>query len=90
MFIDIGDYTDIEKMKLKFRGLGIQINDIIICLILISFMEIYHLYERTGDVWKKLSLHPRILRWSVYYIILFSILFLGPYTRVNNFIYFQF
>ena len=90
MFIDIGDYTDIEKMKLKFRGLGIQINDIIICLILISFMEIYHLYERTGDVWRKLSLHPRILRWSVYYIILFSILFLGPYTRVNNFIYFQF
>ena len=90
MFIDIRDYADIEKMKLKFRGLGIQINDIIICLILIFFMEIYHLYERTGDVWQKLSLHPRILRWSIYYIIMFSILFLGPYTKINNFIYFQF
>ncbi|MEE2953717.1 MAG: MBOAT family O-acyltransferase [Bacteroidota bacterium] len=90
MFIDITDYTNLDIMKLKFRGLGVQINDIIICIFLIVVMEIYHLYERTGNVWEKLNSQPKILRWSVYYVIIFCILFLGPYTRVNNFIYFQF
>ena len=57
---------------------------------LILFMELYNLYERSGDVWVKLESKKRWVRWLVYYILIFGILFLAPYSRVNNFIYFQF
>jgi len=90
MFADIGDYTDFEKMKVNLRGLGVGINDILISIGLIAFMELYNLYERSGDVWEKLERKPIWIRWSFYYILLFGILFLAPYSRVNNFIYFQF
>ena len=90
MFSDIGDYTDFEKMKLNLRGLGVGINDILISVGLVTFMECYNLYERSGDVWEKLENKPRWIRWGIYYILLFGILFLAPYSRVSNFIYFQF
>ncbi len=53
-------------------------------------METYNLYERNGDVWEKLQNKPKWVRWCVYYFIIISILFLSPFTRVDNFIYFQF
>jgi len=90
MFSDIGDYSNFSLMRLKLRGLGVSQNDILISFALIGIMELYHLYERSGDVWKKLEAKPIWLRWSIYYFILFGILFLAPYSRVNNFIYFQF
>jgi D-alanyl-lipoteichoic acid acyltransferase DltB (MBOAT superfamily) len=90
MFSDIGDYTDFGKMKLSLRGLGVGMNDILISVGLITFMELYNLYERSGDVWEKLENKPKWIRWSIYYILLFGILFLAPYSRVSNFIYFQF
>ncbi len=90
MFSDIGDYTDFGKMKLSLRGLGVGMNDILISVGLITFMELYNLYERSGDVWGKLENKPKWIRWSIYYILLFGILFLAPYSRVSNFIYFQF
>jgi len=77
-------------MQLKLRGLGVGMNDLLISIGLIIFMELFNLYERGGDVWLKLKNKPRWLRWSVYYIIMFGILFLAPYSKVSNFIYFQF
>ena len=79
-----------EKIKLNLRGLGVGINDILISISLIAFMECYNLYERSGNVWEKLAAKPRWVRWGIYYILLFGILFLAPYSRVTNFIYFQF
>ena len=90
MFSDIGDYTNLENMKLNLRGLGVGINDILISVGLVAFMECYNLYERSGNVWGKLEAKPRWIRWGIYYILLFGILFLAPYSRVSNFIYFQF
>ena len=90
MFSDIGDYNNFSLMKLKLRGLGVSQNYILISFALIGIMELYNLYERSGDVWQKLEAKPKWVRWSIYYIILFGILFLAPYSRVNNFIYFQF
>lgn len=90
MFSDIGDYSNFSLMRLKLRGLGVSQNYILISFALIGIMELYHLYERSGDVWKKLEAKPIWLRWSIYYFILFGILFLAPYSRVSNFIYFQF
>jgi len=90
LFTDIGDYTNFAAMKLKLRGLGVGMNDLLISFGLIIFMELFNLYERGGDVWLKLKSKPKWLRWSVYYIIIFGILFLAPYSKVSNFIYFQF
>ena len=90
MFGHIGDYTDFAKMKLSLRGLGVGPNDLLISIGLILLMECYNLYERSGDVWGKLESKPKWIRWAVYYVLLFGILFLAPYSRVNNFIYFQF
>ena len=77
-------------MQLKLRGLGIGMNDFLISFGLIIFMELFNIYERDGDVWLKLKNKPKWLRWSVYYIIILGILFLAPYSKVSNFIYFQF
>lgn len=90
MFADISDYTDFAKMKLSLRGLGVSLSHILISIGLILLMECYNLYERSGDVWGKLEAKPKWIRWGVYYALLFSILFLAPYSRVSNFIYFQF
>ena len=90
LFTDVGDYTNFAVMKLKLRGLGVGMNDLLISFGLIIFMELFNLYERGGDVWIKLKSKPKWLRWSVYYIIMFGILFLAPYSKVSNFIYFQF
>tara|TARA_B100001142_G_scaffold324384_2_gene376027 strand:+ start:1552 stop:2901 length:1350 start_codon:yes stop_codon:yes gene_type:complete len=90
LFIDINDYSDIQKMKINLRGIGVGLNEILISISLIILMEVYNIYERSGDVWKKLEKKPIWIRWGFYYILLFCILFLAPYSRLNNFIYFQF
>ena len=90
LFTDVGDYTNLAVMKLKLRGLGVGVNDLLISFGLIIFMESFNLYERGGDVWMKLKSKPKWLRWTIYYIIMFGILFLAPYSKVSNFIYFQF
>jgi len=90
LFTDLGDYTNFSVMQLKLRGLGVGMNDLLISFGLIIFMELFNLYERGGDVWLKLKHKPKWLRWSVYYTIIFGILFLAPYSKVSNFIYFQF
>lgn len=90
LFTDIADYNNFDLMKLKLRGLGVSQNHILITIILIISMELFNLYERSGDVWLKLKSKPIWIRWSVYYLIILSILFLAPYSEVNNFIYFQF
>ena len=64
--------------------------DIIKCMFLILMLCLYSTYERSEDVWKKLQKKPRWIRWSIYYILVYGILFVAPHSNVNNFIYFQF
>ena len=90
IFTDISSYTELQDIGREFRGLGIKMSDLLLSIILIGFMETYNLYERSGDVWRKLEDKPTWIRWGFYYILLLGILFLAPFSRVNNFIYFQF
>ena len=87
MLTDLNEYNNIG---MQFRGLGIYLSDLIKCVILIFFVIGYSLYERSDDVWKKLQSKPIWIRWSLYYLMLFGILFLAPHSTINNFIYFQF
>ena len=87
MFANLNEFNNIGA---QFRGLGIYTNDIIKYFFLILFLIGYSTYERTDDVWRKLQLKPSWIRWSIYYIMMYGILFLAPHSTINNFIYFQF
>jgi len=58
-------------------------------LILIGAMETVHLAQRKGSVVEMLNQKPIWLRWSVYYILIISIMLLGNFNS-QEFIYFQF
>ena len=87
MLTDVNEYSNIG---MQFRGIGIYFNDLLKCVILIFFLIGYSLYERSDDVWQKLQSKPIWVRWSLYYLMLYGILFLAPHSTINNFIYFQF
>ena len=87
ILIDLHDYNN---MGMQFRGIGIYFNDLVKCSVLISVLIVYSLYERSDDVWRKLQSKPTWLRWSIYYLMIYGILFLAPHSTINNFIYFQF
>jgi len=87
MFANLNEYNNIGA---QFRGIGIYLNDLIKYFFLILFLIGYSAYERTDDVWNKLQLKPSWIRWSIYYIMVYGILFLAPHSTINNFIYFQF
>lgn len=90
LFSDIKSYGNFEAMAITLRGLGVGMNELLISFGLIILMELFNLYERGGDVWIQLKNKPIWIRWSIYYILIFGILFLAPYSRGGNFIYFQF
>lgn len=58
-------------------------------VILIGFTETVYLMQRKGSVVEMLNQKPIWLRWSVYYILVISIVLLGNFSS-QEFIYFQF
>ena len=90
LFISSNDIFNLNEISIQFRGIGVFQEDIVKCILLILILIIYSLFERSGNVWNKLENQPKWLRWMVYYILVFGILFVAPHSNVNNFIYFQF
>ena len=90
LFSDFDSISNINAIKMQFRGIGLYTDDIIKSCVLIIMLITYSLYERDGNVWEKMSKKPRWFRWVIYYILIFGILFVAPHSSVNNFIYFQF
>jgi len=87
---NVAGLLNLDELSMQFRGLGLFKEDIIKCMFLILMLCLYSTYERSEDVWKKLQKKPRWIRWSIYYILVYGILFVAPHSNVNNFIYFQF
>ena len=87
---NVTELLNLDELSMQFRGLGLFKEDIIKCMFLILMLCLYSTYERSEDVWKKLQKKPRWIRWSIYYILVYGILFVAPHSNVNNFIYFQF
>ena len=63
--------------------------ELMIVILAIIFMEIVHLIERKENMRSFLSKKPLLIRWAVYYILIFAILFFGNFGT-QEFIYFQF
>ncbi len=60
-----------------------------IAFALIFFLEAIHTIQSKTNIKQYLSLKPIYIRWTVYYIMVLSIIFLGVFEK-REFIYFQF
>jgi len=89
IFSDILDYSNYSVMSLKFRGLGIKPNDIIICLLFIFLLFTIELASKSKKILNIFNSY-KIIRIISYYFILILIIFWGTEYSGNNFIYFQF
>ncbi len=71
------------------EDLGLPSSDIFLCFILIFVMETVHYSIRKFAINERFIHFPSYIRWTIYYTILLSIVFLGVYED-RQFIYFQF
>ena len=90
LFVNYNEILNLSELRMQFRGIGLFQEDLIKCFLLILALFLYSSYERSGNVWEKLQQKPKWIRWSIYYILVYGILFIAPHSNVNNFIYFQF
>jgi D-alanyl-lipoteichoic acid acyltransferase DltB (MBOAT superfamily) len=90
LFSGFTRYLDLQYLALQFRGLGIHEEDIVLSLLFILILLIYDYLDRQDVVWSRLQNRPIWIRWSVYYLIMLSILFYSDNNEAKNFIYFQF
>jgi alginate O-acetyltransferase complex protein AlgI len=66
-----------------------SLNEFLLCLCVIAFLELIHYTERKREMWSYLTNKPLYLRWAVYYGFILVIFYLGGFGS-NHFIYFQF
>jgi len=89
MFSDISEWTNLTSLSLKFRGMGIPEKEIFNTIILLAVLILIDMVlniSKAIDFIKKTTL----LRWSLYFFILFAIVFSATKNTAGNFIYFQF
>jgi D-alanyl-lipoteichoic acid acyltransferase DltB (MBOAT superfamily) len=86
----IPELSEYSNLGTQFRGIGLYLNDILKCLLLIILLIGFSTYERSGNIWIKLQKKHKLIRWVLYYFLIYGLLFLAPHSTINNFIYFQF
>lgn len=88
---DFYKIVDLEYARLQFRGLGLNSGDLWMSLSLICLIAILQILEsKKGEIWRGLLSRPAWVRWPVYYLLIFSIVFLAPNNAAKSFIYMQF
>jgi alginate O-acetyltransferase complex protein AlgI len=88
---DFHHIVDIGYVKLQFRGLGLDKADFLLSLFFVSMIVVVDILEAgKGGFRRRLLSQPAWIRWPVYYMILFSIIYFAQYTKGENFIYMQF
>ena len=60
-----------------------------VCVLVICIMELIHTIQKKRSINTLLLNQPRYIRWCVYYIFIFTILYMGIFHN-RQFIYFQF
>ncbi len=79
-------FTDTNRHQYT---VGLNQTEFIIAVLSILFMECIHMMQRHRRMRQFLNNKPKVLRWSVYLILLLSIIMFGVFTK-QEFIYFQF
>jgi D-alanyl-lipoteichoic acid acyltransferase DltB (MBOAT superfamily) len=70
-------------------GLHLESYKLAMCVLAIGLMEAVHFMQRDKAISVVFDQQPRYLRWGVYYVTVFAIIYLGVFTN-REFIYFQF
>jgi D-alanyl-lipoteichoic acid acyltransferase DltB (MBOAT superfamily) len=86
----ITEIADLDAVRIKFRGMGIRMDDLLLYGLFIAILLLHDLVSRNRDFWISLREKPLVLRWSAYYLLLFFVFFFSPQHAAQNFIYFQF
>jgi alginate O-acetyltransferase complex protein AlgI len=90
LFSGIGNWFDLGAASIQFRGIGLNLVELLYCIVFASVVVIYDIIDGHRNVWELLKASPRPIRWAVCYALLILVLFFGPYNQAQNFIYFQF
>ncbi len=85
----LGDWFNREFLK-KNVFLGFETLEFVLAMMLIVFMEIIHLFQRTHSIRRWVSCQNFYIRWSIYLTGAFVFLILGVFDKPAQFIYFQF
>jgi D-alanyl-lipoteichoic acid acyltransferase DltB (MBOAT superfamily) len=64
--------------------------ELLIAFAAVAFMEFVHLIQRHRKMRHFLSKKPFWMRWTVYYVLIMTILLFGKFATKSQFIYFQF
>ena len=83
------DIFGIREIKGALSQLAFSRIDFIIVAWSLTLLLIVELMQRRGSIRHMLSSRPAWARWSLYYIVIFSIIFLGIFKN-TEFVYFQF
>lgn len=82
-----------ELLRSGFMGLGLKLSDYIVLILAVLTVLTVSLIQRRGSVRVKLSAKPVLVRYTVYFLLFFSILIFGAYGigyDASQFIYSQF
>jgi alginate O-acetyltransferase complex protein AlgI len=77
------------KDYLVQKGLGLSNFELLIAFLSIGIMEAFHMIQRHQRVREFVHKQPILIRWGIYYFIIFWLLFFGVFNQ-TQFIYFQF
>ena len=72
-----------------FENIGLSKIEFFFSIGLIVFLELVHLFQCKASITTFLLQKPWFVRWAIYYVIIFAILFGGVFEN-RQFIYFQF
>ena len=80
-----------KNIQLQFSGLnmGLERKEFFIAIIGVLILELVQYIQGKGFTQEKLNSKPIYIRWSLYYILICSILFFAN-SSSTQFIYFQF
>jgi D-alanyl-lipoteichoic acid acyltransferase DltB (MBOAT superfamily) len=81
--------SSIGMLSISLSGFGFSKYELAVAVGVILIMEAIHLIQRHGSIRHMMRDKPIWFRWSLYYALIFMILFLGAYGN-QEFIYFQF
>lgn len=82
----------VQKLRMHqsvFEYMGLVANDLVLSVLLIVFLEVVHFLKLKRNLIPAIASKPVYVRWAIYYLLVFSIIYLGV-TESRQFIYFQF
>ena len=92
LFHDIGAWGDRHYWKeaFSFRSIGLDDDELRIAFFSIVALETVQVLQGDGSTRHMLAGRHWAVRWTLYFLLVWTILTFGMYTQVQPFIYFQF